>query len=62
MWTLFDPLVRPVQSEPEREDALKRALALGHKKAPSTLERLWQLFEPTGPLSSRLNAPTHKTN
>jgi len=55
MWTLFDPLVRPVESDSKAEQKLKLSAQEPASRAPSTLERLWLLLEPTGPLSYRWN-------
>jgi len=60
MWTLFDPLVKPMQCDPRVDREGKRLPGLTGAGGQSMLERLWCLLEPTGPLSCKSEPPTQE--
>ena len=56
MWTLFDPLVKPIPSETRHRRFMRNLATAAGRQAATTTERLWSLLEPTGPLSRKLTS------
>jgi len=54
MWTLYDPLVRPEQSD--RSTAERRRGSIDTRcNAPSSFEKVWFLIEPYKTLTRRIS-------
>ena len=48
VWTLYDPLVRPVQSDAGVGERRRENLRTRATRLPRTVEKVWLLLEPQG--------------
>lgn len=60
MWTLFDPLANPANSDSKARRREHLASDITDRRVSPSVERILWLLEPTGPLSCKLNMPFQK--